>query len=74
MNDNEQSQHVHGGPDNEGAQHDHRFYWRRAHRDWRVWVAVLSMITCMIIYVMSQDLSFRPGSQLQPRMPAIVGE
>ena len=79
MNDIEQNHHVHGEQNNESAQHTHaqhthRFYWRRAHRDWRVWVAVLLMIACMIVYVMSEDLSLRPGGKLQPRMPAIVGE
>ena len=74
MNDIERNHHVHDRSDNEGAQHPHNFYWRRAHRDWRVWVAVLLMIACVIIYVMSDNLSLRPGKQQQQPMPAVVAE
>jgi hypothetical protein len=39
----------------------HRAYWRSAHRDWRLWVAVILMFVAMFTYVMSGDLAWRPG-------------
>jgi hypothetical protein len=74
MNDNKQNHHLHEGPDGEGVQHHNHPYWKRAHRDWRAWAAVLLMIACMIIYLMSDDLSFQPGGRLQQRIPALIGE
>jgi hypothetical protein len=62
MNHNEESHHVFGATEPAGIQETRSPYWRRAHRDWRVWVAVIMMIAGMVIYVMSQDLSVRPGS------------
>jgi hypothetical protein len=49
-------------------------YWKRAHRDWRIWVAVLLMIAGMVVYVMSEDLSFRPRGPSQPPPPGAVGK
>ena len=51
---------MQGRPNSNSVQKDHRPYWKRAHRDWRVWVAVFLMVVCMVIYVLSQDLSLRP--------------
>jgi hypothetical protein len=34
-------------------------YWTRAHRDWRIWFFVALMLTAMVIYVMTGDLSYR---------------
>jgi hypothetical protein len=60
-----------GHPGNEGPERDrvlqgHRPYWKRAHRDWRVWVGVFFMLAAMTIYLFSEDLSFfgsRPKQQ-----------
>jgi hypothetical protein len=46
----------------------HRPYWKHAHHDWRLWVAVGLMLVAMFTYVMSDDLAWRPRSQL--RQPA----
>jgi hypothetical protein len=35
-------------------------YWRRMHRDWRVWVGVVLMLAAITIYVLSDDLAFLP--------------
>jgi ABC-type Zn2+ transport system substrate-binding protein/surface adhesin len=70
MNENEQSHHSHQEPESDSAHHDHRPYWKRAHRDWRVWVAVVLMITGMIVYVMSDDLSVR----FRSRPPVTLGK
>ncbi|MGC1361107.1 MAG: hypothetical protein WA419_06905 [Silvibacterium sp.] len=39
----------------------HRPYWKRAHRDWRFWVAVFSVSVALFIYVASVDLSLVPN-------------
>ena len=35
----------------EDPNHAHHPYWRRAHRDWRVWVVVSFMVAFMLLYV-----------------------
>ncbi|MGC9198020.1 MAG: hypothetical protein ACP5E5_03675 [Acidobacteriaceae bacterium] len=37
-----------------------RPYWKRAHHDWRFWVAVFFIGTALVIYVTSVDLSLVP--------------
>jgi len=49
-------QHHH----HEGSQkHTHRGnqnpYWKRIHKDWRLWVAVVIMLAAILIYVLSLD-------------------
>jgi hypothetical protein len=41
----------------------HRPYWKRAHRDWRFWVAVLFILAALTIYVMSDDLALVPSGR-----------
>jgi hypothetical protein len=52
------------GPDPGSIRHpapiDQRPYWKRAHRDWRVWVALVAMLTAITIYILSEDLAFLP--------------
>jgi hypothetical protein len=65
MNKTNQSQHRHG-PDSDGIHHGfHRPYWKHAHHDWRLWIAVSLMLLAVTIYVMSDDLALRPRSQPQ---------
>jgi type II secretory pathway component PulM len=47
-------------------------YWTRAHRDWRVWVGVVLMLALMIVYLLSDDLAWRPHLQTQQAVPAAV--
>jgi hypothetical protein len=48
------------------AQPRHHF-WKHAHRDWRVWCAVVLMLALMCVYVMTDGLSLRPGKRpIQP--------
>lgn len=35
-------------------------YWKRAHRDWRFWIALLLMFVAITIYVMSDNLALLP--------------
>jgi hypothetical protein len=44
-------------------------YWKRAHHDWKFWIAVLLMLLGMAIYVKTNDLSVRPHIQMQQRVP-----
>jgi hypothetical protein len=41
-------------------------YWKRAHRDWRMWVGLLFMLAVIPIYVMSNDLTFFALGHRQP--------
>jgi hypothetical protein len=70
MSDNKQNHHSHGAPDSDNIQRDQRPYWKRAHRDWRVWVGVILMITGMIVYVMTDDFSMR----FRTRPPVTLGK
>jgi hypothetical protein len=58
-----ESTHTHHeqGPHLGGVHHDHRPYWKRAHRDWRFWVAVFFIGAALFIYVTSVDLSLVPN-------------
>jgi hypothetical protein len=38
-------------------------YWRRMHRDWRVWVGLVLMFTAITIYILSEDLAWLPHLQ-----------
>ena len=62
-------QHTNGDPDFNNAQKIHHPYWKHAHRDWRIWVAVVIMIGGIIIYVMTDDFSMR----FRSRPPVTLG-
>lgn len=65
--------HRRHGPDSDGVNHGfHRPYWKHAHHDWRLVVAVILMLVAVAIYVMSDDLAWRPRSQMQPVSGAVV--
>jgi hypothetical protein len=74
MNEAKHGRHRHGGPDRDSVHHGHSPYWKRAHHDWRFWVAVFLMFAAMIIYVMSNDLALRPRSQPQQPLSGAVGK
>jgi hypothetical protein len=42
----------------------------QAHRDWRVWVVVALMLACMVIYILTDNESLRPGNSTSQPMPA----
>jgi hypothetical protein len=52
-------------PDNDSVQKGRRPYWKRAHQDWRMWVAVILMIAGMYIYMITEDFAMWPRSWLQ---------
>jgi hypothetical protein len=47
-------------PDSAMTDHPHPPYWKRAHLDWRVWVALFFIFAAMLIYVVTVDLSLVP--------------
>jgi hypothetical protein len=74
MNESMQGHHVPGGSGRDGVSRDQRPYWKRAHRDWRIWVAVLVMIAGMIIYVMTDDFALLPRSRPQQPVSGAPGK
>jgi hypothetical protein len=64
MNESNYGHHGNEGPDpgsvHHDARHDQLPYWKRAHHDWRVWVALFFMFAAIIIYVLSENLAFLP--------------
>jgi hypothetical protein len=60
VNEIERTHHRHGGPHPDGAVDGQRPYWKRAHRDWRVWVGLFFCLAAIIIYVLSEDLAWMP--------------
>jgi hypothetical protein len=66
------AKHNHSSSSEHEHHHEHRHgpLWRRLHRDWRVWLAVVLMLAAMFAYVMSNDESLQPGGQVRQSMPA----
>jgi hypothetical protein len=70
MNEIRHSNHGNEGPEHEHVRHEPRPpYWKRAHQDWRVWVAVVFCMIAITIYVLSDDLALLPRHQLPPPQP-----
>jgi hypothetical protein len=74
MTENRHNRHQHVWPAHRGVHDDDRPYWKRAHHDWRFWVAVFLMFAAMMIYVMSDDLAWRPRRQVQQPVSGAVGK
>jgi hypothetical protein len=62
------------GPINDDIHHGfHRPYWKHAHHDWRLVAAVILMFVAITIYVMSDDLAWRPrGHPQQPTSSTVA--
>ena len=67
MNEIKHSHHQNGEQDRNSVHQSHRTYWTRAHRDWRFWGIMFLMFAAIIIYVMSEDLAWRP--RILPQQP-----
>jgi uncharacterized integral membrane protein len=53
--------------------HVRHHFLKHAHRDWRVWIAVGLMLALILVYVVSNSLSLRPGKRAtQPTPEAIA--
>ncbi len=53
--------------------HPRQHFIRRAHRDWRVWVVVGLMVAMVFVYILTANLSLRPGKSAVPPTPAVGG-
>jgi hypothetical protein len=53
--------------------HPRHHFLRRAHRDWRVWVAVVLMIALILVYVLTDSLSLRPAKPAHAPVPSATG-
>jgi hypothetical protein len=51
-------------------EHSRHHFWKHAHTDWRVWVAVLLMLAMIGVYVITDNLSLRPGKTAHQPTPA----
>ena len=62
MNESQRLHHGNEGPDPESIRHPQieSPYWRRAHLDWRFWIALVLMFAAITIYVLSDSLSLLP--------------
>ena len=73
MSENKRSHRHHGEKDPNGDQYGERPYWTRAHHDWKFWVALSLMLAAMVIYVMSDNLVFRPHRQAEQSLSGPAG-
>jgi hypothetical protein len=59
--------HQHGGPDAAA-----RPRWKRMHHSPFFWIAAAFILLAMIVYVVTGDLSFRPGRAPKNQVPALA--
>jgi hypothetical protein len=72
MNEMEHAHKPHGDP-NGGSNHPGgRPYWKRPHRDWRVWIAAICILAAMIIYITSNDMRGWPNGRTLPAPNSVV--
>jgi hypothetical protein len=43
-------------------------YWKRAHHDWRFWIALSLMLIAMFVYIATGDLAIQPNDQNHMKM------
>jgi hypothetical protein len=63
MNELQNNHPSHGDPKGGPIHHGQPPYWRRAHRDWRVWFCVIVMLFAMVVYVATGGLRWRISGQ-----------
>ena len=52
-------------------EHPRHHFWKRAHTDWRVWGAVVLMVALILVYVITNSLSLRPGKRAVQSTPEV---
>jgi hypothetical protein len=62
------------GSDHSSVHESHRPYWKRMHRDWRIWVGVFLMLVAIIIFVVSEDFAWLPRNRPQQPLSGAVGK
>ncbi len=68
MSANKHAVECEGAKARDHAHPRHRL-WKHAHRDWRVWIAVVLMLALILIYAMSDNLRLRPDKGATQRTP-----
>ncbi len=71
-------QHTREEHEKEHSPHGHNGgtgipYWKRMHRDWRFWTALLLMLAAMAAYLLSGNEALRPNGTLHSAVPAAGG-
>ena len=69
MDEIKREYNSHGDPNGGPIHQGHPPYWRRAHRDWRMWIIVILMLAAMMVYLMTGDLRWPVHSPAQPMVP-----
>jgi hypothetical protein len=70
MNELKKEHHRFENPNGAELHHGHRPYWKRAHRDWRIWFCVIVMLFAMLVYIATGGLRWRlQGQSPQPSQP-----
>jgi hypothetical protein len=67
MND-KKFNHQGYGSDHSSIHESHRPYWKRAHRDWRVWIGVFVMLVAMAVFISSNYFALWPRRQPQSQL------
>jgi hypothetical protein len=70
MNELKKDHHRFENPNDAELHHGHPPYWKRAHRDWRIWFCVIVMLFAMLVYVATGGLRWRIQGQ-SPQPPPI---
>jgi hypothetical protein len=74
MNVLKNNHHRFENPNGEELHYGHPPYWKRAHRDWRIWFCVILMLGAMLVYLMSGDLRWQIHGQSQQPVSGTVGK
>jgi hypothetical protein len=69
MSANKHNVESKGAKPRDHARPRHHFL-KHAHRDWRVWIVVVLMVALILVYVLTDNLSIRPGEREVEPMPA----
>jgi hypothetical protein len=64
---NDPKYHQHGGPDVAS-----RPRWKRIHHSPFFWIAAVFILLAMTVYVVTDNLAFRPGRTRQNPVPALA--
>jgi hypothetical protein len=70
----ETTRHPEHIPHDSSKSGETRPYWKRAHHDWRFWIAMVLMAAAISTYVLTQDLRIRPQNARVmpgPNVPSI---
>jgi hypothetical protein len=63
MSESNHHHHPQKGPHPKEDQQQSVPYWKRAHHDWRFWVAVFFIFAALAVYVSTFGLSLVPRQQ-----------